>query len=235
MSKKVLIFYIFSAFVAIGLIGLFIYLNSDLPEEYNNQNSHQTVNQNQINKFEQAEQSNKNNQKTKQISNNNLQTDNNKTIIQNKEGDSIYIIKNWVVFDKSNNDKKDISILKDAEITHELSEYFRDRGFAHLVIRCKEKKTEFFIDFDRKLPKSYVIDYEYVIDNQEKVSTRGGFSSTDEAIFIREPIEFIVKIMDAKRIWIKVPLEDKYDYIETYFSLDGLPEAIELIRDACYW
>jgi len=105
-----------------------------------------------------------------------------------------------------------------------------------LVMRCKEKKTVAYVNWDTFLgSESGKITYR--IDKEKAVTATWGISSDHNAIGRwngGESIPFMKSLLKRNEIYFRITPYSESP-IETSFNVTGLEEAIKPLREACGW
>lgn len=143
----------------------------------------------------------------------------------------------WVITDEVSpiDDSKTVilSLKSDSPIKSDFS-----KVTPKLYIICKERKTNFIIDFDMFLSTDDIKPITR-IDSDKAVNGVEWYISTDyKALFYpgsqKKINEFIKTLKDKKKFFIQVTPFSKGS-VNTTFDLTGLDEAIKPVREACNW
>jgi type VI secretion system protein VasI len=109
-----------------------------------------------------------------------------------------------------------------------------------LPIRCKENKTNAYIHLGMR-PKTEYGGYEgeYTsitlrFDEEKAYQEKLGLSTSGEAVFFPDHIAIAKKMMKHKRLLIEFIPSNASPQITT-FNLQGLPEKVVQLREACRW
>lgn len=142
---------------------------------------------------------------------------------------------NWLVVEDVSpiDDSKSVYLYLYADSN--ITTRFKTRETPYLVIRCRENKTELYIEF-----KTYIGMYGIYpttrIDSQKAISNQKWGISTDyKAIFYSgKTISFIKGLLNKNQLFIQItPFSE--NPVNTTFTLTGLNEAIKPLRSACGW
>lgn len=109
-----------------------------------------------------------------------------------------------------------------------------------LSIRCKENKTEAYINLKMR-PKaeygSYGAEYAYItlrFDDDRAFKEKFVISTDGEAVFFPKYIPYIKRMLKHKQLLIEFTPFNASPQITT-FNLEGLQERIAALREACHW
>jgi type VI secretion system protein VasI len=109
-----------------------------------------------------------------------------------------------------------------------------------LHIRCKENKTNAYIHLGMR-PKTeyggYGTEYASItlrFDEEKAYQEKFGLSTSGEAVFFADHIAIAKKMMKHKRLLIEFIPFNASPQIAT-FNLQGLPEKVVSLREACRW
>lgn len=143
----------------------------------------------------------------------------------------------WLVSDKISpiDDSKSVylELIADSPIS---SGY--KKSIPSLHIRCKEKQTDFFIDFDVFLGSDSITPTTR-IDSEKAIKNLIWALSTDHnAMFYngssKKVIAFIKSLINKNKLFVQVTPYSESP-VNTTFDLTGLDEAIKPLRAACNW
>jgi len=112
------------------------------------------------------------------------------------------------------------------------------KSIPSLHIRCKEKQTDFFIDFDVFLGSDSITPTTR-IDSEKAIKNLIWALSTDHnAMFYngssKKVIAFIKSLINKNKLFVQVTPYSESP-VNTTFDLTGLDEAIKPLRAACNW
>jgi hypothetical protein len=107
-----------------------------------------------------------------------------------------------------------------------------------LTIRCREKKTEFYIDFGMSpVVESGLYDgstLQFRIDKQPPFKVVASKSTDGNALFLREPIVFAKRLYKTDQLLVRfIPFNSPAQ--ETAFNVAGLEGVIVPLSEACKW
>ena len=105
-----------------------------------------------------------------------------------------------------------------------------------LNIRCRERKTEAYIDFGMSpVVESGLYDgatLQFRIDKQPLFKAIAGKSTDGNALFLRDPMSFIKRLLKAEHLLVRfIPFTSSAQ--ETTFSIAGLEKAVAPLTEAC--
>jgi type VI secretion system protein VasI len=140
----------------------------------------------------------------------------------------------WRVSDSksANDDRPQISLMLDSENTVEAG--FGNRQVRpSLTIRCRENKTEVFIDWDQFLgsDEAYI---RYRIGSTAAQEELWGVSPDNEAAFADRPLPFIRDLLTADSLLVET-LPHLRNIARAQFDVRGLSNVIEHVQKACNW
>ena len=114
-----------------------------------------------------------------------------------------------------------------------------DKKTASLNIRCKENKTEMYINFDMQLSSDYDRGYRSTklrlrYDETPALTRRYGLSTNGEAVYVNKAISTIRKMLNHETLLVEVtPFQQGSQ--TTTFDLNGLSDVIGPLQKACHW
>jgi type VI secretion system protein VasI len=114
-------------------------------------------------------------------------------------------------------------------------------GKSHLPqlnIRCRERKTEAYIDFGMSPatePELYDgATLQFRIDKQPLFKAIATKSADGNTLFVRDPTSFIKRLLKAEQLLVRfIPFTSSAQ--ETTFSIAGLEKVIAPLTEACKW
>jgi hypothetical protein len=146
----------------------------------------------------------------------------------------------WYSYTKKSpiDDSTNVYLSIDAE--KPISGWLHDSVTPSLHVRCKENKTNVFINLNMR-PKteygSYGAEYSYLrlrYDDEKAYKEKFGLSTDGEAVFFTDNIPTVKKMLKHKELLIEVTPFNSSPQITT-FSLSGLRGVIGPLREACHW
>lgn len=105
-----------------------------------------------------------------------------------------------------------------------------------LIVRCKEGKTDVFIDYYTVLERIRGWDVFVWSRFDQEPAERHGWrpSTTGTAIFAYSGVEWARKIASARKLFVRTDPESG-PVVEGTFNLKGSAEAMRPLRKACGW
>ena len=109
-----------------------------------------------------------------------------------------------------------------------------------LYLRCKENHTEVYLAFGMQLDTNYDSNMNrYTIlrlryDDEPAESTRMSLSTDGEAVFFRQAIPTIKKMLQHNKLLVEATPYNRGPQVTT-FDLKGLVAVIEPLQSACHW
>ena len=102
-----------------------------------------------------------------------------------------------------------------------------------LMLRCKNNKTEMYINWHTFLE---VDDIEVIdrVDDKKAETSHWGISTDRKTSFRRNPVAQIKKMLDSKKYVAQVTPYSE-NPITAVFETEGLDNAIKELRDTCHW
>jgi type VI secretion system protein VasI len=102
-----------------------------------------------------------------------------------------------------------------------------------LKLRCSEKRTEAYVNFDTYLgTKSTRVTTR--LDKDKAQTAAWTVSTTNKAAFIPKPIQFIKSLMNKETLLIQVTPYGA-NTVMTSFDIRGLAESAKPLQAACSW
>ncbi|MFQ1013569.1 type VI secretion system-associated protein TagO [Gilliamella apicola] len=143
----------------------------------------------------------------------------------------------WVITDEVSpiDDSKTVilSLKSDSPIKSDFS-----KVTPKLYIICKERKTNFIIDFDMFLSTDDIKPITRIDSDKAVNGVEWSISTDYKALFYsgsqKKINEFIKTLKDKKKLFIQVTPFSKGS-VNTTFDLTGLDEAIKPVRETCNW
>ena len=102
-----------------------------------------------------------------------------------------------------------------------------------LYLRCKEKKTEGYIDFETFLGSDST-GVTIRLDKDKAQTSSWGISTDHNSAFIPRPVQFIKSMMNKSSMLVQLTPYGESP-VMTSFSIHGLNESIKSLQDACGW
>ena len=102
-----------------------------------------------------------------------------------------------------------------------------------LLLRCKEKKTDGFINFDTFLGSDST-DVTIRMDKDKAQTSSWSISTDHNSAFIPKPLQFIKSIMNKSSMLVQVTPYGESP-VMTSFDIQGLSESIKPLQEACAW
>lgn len=109
--------------------------------------------------------------------------------------------------------------------------------FPTLIVRCKNKKTDAYIDWGSPLGNTQgyekTIYVGYRIDGGEEKAQEWEFSLDYYSAFSPKPIEFVRELKGKKKLVVEITPYNQ-SMAALLFHLDGLESALAILVDRCY-
>jgi type VI secretion system protein VasI len=130
------------------------------------------------------------------------------------------------------------SVYLSLEANEKINGWLSKSYLPELNIRCRERKTEAYIDFGMSpVVESGLYDgatLQFRLDKQPLFKAIASKSTDGNALFLRDPMSFIKRLFKAEQLLVRfVPFNSSAQ--ETSFSIAGLEKVIVPLTEACKW
>jgi hypothetical protein len=146
-------------------------------------------------------------------------------------------IGNWGIKSESSvmDDRTNVMATRFADIRNNND---KNGNISLINVRCMDNNTDLLVSFAETIetdPRDSTASIEYRIDDGPVITSTWDGSADYKGAFAREPADFIKQLENTRMVSLRVVKDGASAVIETYFSLDGLSQAIVPVQEACGW